>query len=60
MDESVSIIIQKQAETIEELAALNKELTALLSQYMACDEYENKLKEIAPEALNKGYLSLFT
>lgn len=53
MDESVSIIIQKQVETIEELAALNKELTALLSQYMACDEYENKLKEIAPEALNK-------
>lgn len=46
MDESVSIIIQKQAETIEELAALNKELTALLSQYMACDEYEKRLQDL--------------
>ena len=48
-----SKVIMLQAELIEKLLDLNRETISLLSQYMACDEYENKLKEIAPEALNK-------
>lgn len=38
---------------IDRLIELNKETISLLSQYMACDEYENKLKDLTPEALNK-------
>ena len=43
----------EQAEIIDRLIELNKETISLLSQYMACDEYENKLKDLTPEALNK-------
>ena len=52
MDDT-SKVIMLQAELIEKLLELNREAISLLSQYMACDEYENKLKEIASEALNK-------
>lgn len=48
-----SLIIMEQAEMIDRLIELNKETISLLSQYMACDEYENKLKDLTPEALNK-------
>lgn len=48
-----SLIIMEQAEIIDRLIELNKETISLLSQYMACDEYENKLKDLTPEALNK-------
>ena len=46
-------VIMLQAELIDKLLELNRETISLLSQYMACEEYENKLKELAPEALNK-------
>lgn len=46
-----SLIIMEQAEIIDRLIELNKETMKLLSQHMACDEYDKKLKEITdPEA----------
>ena len=51
--DDISKVIMLQAELIEKLLELNRETISLLSQYRSCDEYENKLKEIAPEALNK-------
>lgn len=52
MDDT-SKVIMLQAELIEKLLDLNRETISLLSQYMVCDEYENKLKDLTPEALNK-------
>lgn len=42
----ISSIIVKQNEIIENLTALNTELITLLSQYIACEEYENRLENI--------------
>ena len=44
--DNVTSIIAKQSEIIEQLSELNAQIIKLLSQYMACEEYENKLKEI--------------
>lgn len=43
---NITQIITKQSEIIENLAELNAQIIKLLSQYMACEEYENKLEEI--------------
>lgn len=51
--DDISKVIMLQAELIEKLLELNRETISLLSQYIACDEYENKLKDLTPEALNK-------
>ena len=51
--DDLSKVIMLQADLIEKLLELNKETISLLSQYTACDEYENKLKALAPEALDK-------
>ena len=51
--DDISKVSMLQAEIIEKLLELNQESIGLLSQYMACDEYENKLKDLTPEALNK-------
>lgn len=51
--DDISKVIMLQAELIEKLLDLNQETISLLSQYMACDKYESKLKDLTPEALNK-------
>lgn len=44
--DNISSIIAKQSEIITQLSELNAQIIELLSQHMACDEYESKLKEI--------------
>lgn len=44
--DSITQIITKQSEIIENLAELNSQIVELLSQYMTCEEYENRLEEI--------------
>jgi hypothetical protein len=51
--DDLSKVIMLQAELIEKLLELNRETIGLLSQYTTCDEYENKLKDLVPEALDK-------
>lgn len=46
MDARFSLILMKQEKLIEDLTALNKELTELLSQHIDVTEYENRLKLI--------------
>lgn len=43
---SLENIITKQSEIIIQLSELNSQIIELLSQYMTCEEYENRLKEI--------------
>lgn len=46
MDARFSLILMKQEKLIEDLTALNIELTELLSQHIDVTEYENRLKLI--------------
>ena len=47
MDARLILIIMKQEKLIEDLTALNKELTELLSQHIDVTEYEKRLGEIS-------------
>lgn len=47
MDARFSLILMKQEKLIEDLIALNKELTELLSQHIDVTEYEKRLEEIS-------------
>ena len=51
--DDISKVIMLQAELIEKLLELNRETISLLSQYRSCDEYEKRLQDLTPEALNK-------